>query len=115
MFMLNATTVLVNGLPIWGSSELLDPYNQTQLDSSLDGWNMSDSWDPPESGGLFGDVKAGLENLDRLQAFIEAFPSILMSFEWIPTLWITYFSTVWSFVWWLSVLDLITGGKIFGS
>jgi len=114
MFLLNTATVLVNGLPIWGGIDTGPQYNSSQLTDSLNSTELGDNWDPPESGGLFGDVKAAIQMLKRLNNFITAFPQMWADLS-LPAYLVAIFGDVWAFVWWLSILDLISGGKIFGS
>ena len=113
MFTLNAATVFVNGLPLFAGVETVDPYDPNQVTDALNASELVDRWDPPESGGLFGDVKGGLQNLKRLDQFINGFPNMWADLG-LPSLIINSFSLLWSFVWWLSIIDLIMGGKILG-
>lgn len=114
MVMFNASTIIVSSLPIWGDTAPMTPYNQSQVEDSLDPWGIIGAWDPPESGGLFGDVKAALELMGVLQGFIEAFPAMIASIPYLPAMWGDFLIMGWNIVWWFSVLDFISGGKIFG-
>jgi len=114
MFTLNTSTLLVSSLPIWGGEVDGISYNSSQLAEALNATEAGDNWDPPESGGLFGDVKASLEMLDRLDSFIRAFPDIWADIGLSSEL-VIIFSDVWAFIWWISIVDMISGGKIFGS
>jgi hypothetical protein len=114
MFILNTTTIFVDSLDIWGGIEDPTPYNTSQLEESLNGTEQAQNWDPPESGGLFGDVKAGLQALDRFRSFIYAFPNILANVG-VPDQLIILFNNIWTVFWFISIVDLIMGGKIFGT
>ena len=113
MFTLNVATVFVNGLPLFDGTEILTPYDPDQVNEALNASELVDRWDPPESGGLFGDVKGGIQNLKRLNNFINSFPSILADMG-LPKSLGDAFMMIWNFIWWLSIIDLIMGGKIFG-
>ena len=113
MFTLNVSTMFVNSIPLFDGVTSLDPFSPDQITEALNASEMQDRWDPPESGGLFGDVKATLQNLKRLDQFIVTFPSMWSELG-LPQSLVNIFSSLWSFIWWLSILDFISGGKIFG-
>lgn len=113
MFTLNCATIFVNNIPLFEGVETLDPYDPEQITEALNASEMQDRWDPPESGGLFGDVKATLQNLKRLDQFIVTFPAMWLELG-LPQSLVNIFASLWSFIWWLSILDMISGGKIFG-
>ena len=114
MLILSVSTELVNALPIFEGVEPVTPFNSSQMSESLNATELADNWDPPASGGLFGDVKGALGILKRLNKFIYAFPSILADFG-TPLVWINAFNTIWTVLWLLSVADMISGGKILGA
>ena len=113
MFVLNCATIFVNGLPLFDGTQILNPYDPDQVNDALNATELVDRWDPPESGGLFGDVKAGLQNIARLNQFINSFPSMLADLG-LPSSLQFVLMMIWNFIWWLSIVDLIMGGKIFG-
>lgn len=113
MFLLCCATEFVNSLPLFEGSETLTPYESEQVSEALNATELIDRWDPPESGGLFGDVKGGLQNIKRLEQFLTSFPTILADLGLPPSLCATGL-IIWNFMWFLSVVDLIMGGKIFG-
>lgn len=114
MLILSVSTELVNDLPLFEGVEVVTPYDPSQLEESLNATELASNWDPPVSGGLFGDVKGALGILSRLNKFIFAFPAILADLG-TPTTWINAFNTIWAVLWLLSVADMISGGKILGA
>jgi hypothetical protein len=116
MFLLNATVGLTNSLPIFGGESYTEPYNNTQLTEALNGTELGQNWDPPESGGLFGDVKAFITSLEEWSSFMRAVPNIIETIlPWMPAAFLELFEIVWVVTQWILIGDLISGGKIFGT
>ncbi len=114
MIMLNVSTTLVNSLPLFEGETQVTPYDEDQLSGALNGTEFAENWDPSESGGTLGDIRSFIVSLQRLNSFITAFPNMWASIG-LPTSLVSAFATIWQFMWWLSIGDLMTGGKIFGS
>ncbi len=114
MFTLNATTIFVNDLPLFEGTETITPYDADQITGVINATELGDRWDPPESGGLIGDVKGFLGALKKLNHFIRSFPEMLADLG-LPASLVSTLGLIWTFMWWLSVGDLISGGKIFGT
>lgn len=113
MIVLNMTTLFVNELPVFNDVETMTPYNSSQLTNAINGTDTATNWDPPESGGLFGDQKSTLQSLLTLGGFVDAFPAIWLELG-LPVELVNLFSDISVIVWWFTVLDLISGGKIYG-
>ena len=114
MFMLNVSTTFVDSLPLFEGETQVAPYDEDQLAGALNGTEFAENWDPSESSGMVGDVRSFIVGLQRLNVFITAFPAMWAGIG-LPASLVSAFSTIWSFLWWLSIGDLIAGGKIFGS
>lgn len=112
IIMLNVTTVFVNDLTVFQGAVIIDPINETQMGATFNATDLS-NWDPPESGSLFGDVKQAVISLMTLGNFITAFPNMLESMG-VPSVITSPMGTIMTVIWWLGILDLISGGNVFG-
>jgi len=112
ILMVNLATVMVNDLSVFQGAVIIDPVNETQMEDTFNVTGLSE-WDPPESGSLFGDVKQALILLFTLNHFIDAFPNTLSSMG-VPALMTGPIGTIMVVIWWLGVVDLISGGNMLG-
>jgi len=110
IIIVNLATVMVNDLTVFEGATIIDPVNQTELTDTFNASDVS-QWDPPESGSLFGDIKQGLIMILTLNHFIDAFPNTLSSMG-VPSLMTEPMGTIMIMVWWLGIVDLISGGNL---
>lgn len=123
MLIFNAVTWWSNFVPIFAESTALTPFNNTQLITALNGTATATNWDAG-TAGLFGDVKAGMVEITKLTEFATGFsgiwgealgsidPSHSLTSVW---LFIDAMMIIWTVIFWLLFVDIITGGRIFGS
>ena len=110
IMVVNLATVMVNDLTVFEGAVIIDPVNQTQLEDTFNATDVS-QWDPPESGSLFGDIKQGLIMILTLNHFIDAFPNTLASMG-VPSLMTAPIGTLMIIIWWIGIVDLISGGSL---
>lgn len=106
----NLATVMVNDLTVFEGAIIIDPVNQTEMEDTFNATDLS-QWDPPESGSLFGDIKQALISLLTLNHFIDAFPNTLSSMG-VPAFMTDPMGMIIAIIWWLGIVDLISGGNL---
>ena len=112
IIILNLATGVVNELTVFEGAVIVDPVNQTEMEETFNATDFT-GWDPPESGSLFGDVKQALISVLTLNHFITAFPNTLSSMG-VPSIMTSPMGTIMIVIWWLGVVDLISGGNLLG-
>lgn len=119
MFTLSLVSSFVNTLPMFAQAQSIESgAGASQMQSALNGTDILNNWVPSSTSGIYGDLKAGAVNLNRLTTFITSFPNIWRSLMPINDTYsealISVFSGLWGLIWFLTVVDLISGGRIYG-
>ncbi len=123
MLIFNAVTWWSNYVPMFTGSTGFTPFNNTQLITALNGTDTAQNWDAGNAG-TFGDVKAGMIEVTKLTNFATGFSGIwgdaLGSVDpahGLTSVWLFVdgMMIVWTVMFWLLFVDIITGGRIFGN